>query len=241
MRHDNPADRLLAILEEGMRYKRDTNCRNVWQALLGVQDNNSLLLSRIGRLMELPGEIISSLKECYPEQGNTWSHWESQVNTAFMQQNLNGQWQGFIGQIDDQSINTLRLTSSLLELKSKIKNIPEEDLDKFKSTLLDLMDQVLQSDIDFELKKYLVRSIRRLINSIEEYKLTGAVAICDAIESTVGHAWLSPAFGEFLKTTDLGKKFASTLSVMADAITVATPLIPAIANFVSGLLESVAK
>lgn len=48
---DNPAQRLLDILEAGKTQKRDQNCRLVWVFLLQAQKNNEQhLLSRLAML-----------------------------------------------------------------------------------------------------------------------------------------------------------------------------------------------
>lgn len=71
--------------------------------------------------MELPNQVISDIKEYYPNQGNTHNHWSSNVNKGFMQQHLNSQWNGFIANIDAHTIDYLKISEDLLDAKDNIK------------------------------------------------------------------------------------------------------------------------
>jgi hypothetical protein len=235
MSHDNPANRLLSILEAGGKLNKKTVCREAWGSLLDASGNSALLMSRLGKLMELPALIIESLKDNYPNRGNTWAHWEVQVNRAFTTQNLDGHWETFINHIDGTSLTLLRLSSDLIEAKSPQETLSEEGLAGLRLKLTELAEDILASDLDHDLKKYLVRALRRLVNAIDEYQITGGAEILDAVEATIGHAAVSPAYREFMKDNDLGAKFVMTLSLMANAVTVA-PALKELASSVAGLL-----
>ncbi len=224
MNYDNPAARLLSLLEEGMKYDANTNCRVVWENLLGVNDSDSLLASRLGKVMGLPEIIIKALKDSYPQQNHDWSHWQSQINSAFMTQNLSSIWVSFISNIDQHSINYLRLASDLLQAKSNTKLLADEGLLVTREQLDAIYKEVLEFDLPDEVKKYLIRNLRKLILSIDEYKLTGALPILDAIEAAIGHAHLDNEYKNFLNDTELGKKLLDTLASMANVVTVAVGL-----------------
>ena len=92
---------------------------------------------------------------------------------------------------------------------------------------LSYWSSVLQSDSDSELKKYIIHHLRQILIAIDEYKITGALPILDAIESTIGHAYLDKKYYSFLKDTDIGKQIVVTLGVAANLVTIAVG-IPAI-------------
>jgi hypothetical protein len=60
-----------------------------------------------------------------------------------------------------------------------------------------------------------------MIISIDEYRLTGALPLLDAIDTTIGHAALEKNYKSFLTDTELGKRLLDTLSSMANVVTVA--------------------
>lgn len=224
MNYDNPAARLLALITIGKTIDRGANCRNSWEKLLDVQGNNPLLMSRLGKVMELPEATILALKEHFPSQQATWEYWEPKVNLAFMTQNLNEIWATFIDKIDDHSVNYLKMSTDLLQSRANTKLIGDKDTDELREKLNQILSEVLNSDIADDVKKFATRNIRKIIISLDEYKLTGALPILDAIDSAIGHAHLDKSYMNFLRDTELGKKLLDTLASAANIVTVAVGL-----------------
>ena len=71
---------------------------------------------QLGKVSSLPHEIIEFVKNDYPEQLRTTSHWTNQVNSAFIQQNYNGQFSTFTSKLI--IILYLSLLSSLIATKT---------------------------------------------------------------------------------------------------------------------------
>lgn len=93
---DNPALRLLDILEQGKSYRASDSCREVWKALLQTQKlSEHQLLSRLARVMELPERIEQVRQDHFSSLRNKSSYWRSQVESAFTSQSLNGRWETF--------------------------------------------------------------------------------------------------------------------------------------------------
>jgi len=91
---DNPALRLLDILEQGKSYQASDSCREVWKALLQTQKlSEHQLLSRLARVMELPERIEQVRQDHFSSLRNKSSYWRSQVESAFTSQSLNGRWE----------------------------------------------------------------------------------------------------------------------------------------------------
>lgn len=221
MNNDNPAARLLSILERGKQFPSNINCRTVWNQLLLVENDSALLMSRLGKIMELPEQIILALREGFPNQKNTWSHWSTKVNAGFMQQNLNANWDTFINHIDEHSITYLALAADLLQSKSNTKTISDDEIKSVREKLSQVYDEVLSVDLPDEVKKYLIRYLRKILIGIDEYYLTGALPLLDAVDTMVGHAAIDTNYRSFLRDTVLGKKILETLGAMANVVTVA--------------------
>jgi len=97
MNTDNPAGRLLHILQECKKIPQHSTGREAWRKILNVNVNNdALLVSRLGKVMELPHQVINDIQNNFPNQKNSHKHWSAKVNTAFTQHDLNGQWSKFI-------------------------------------------------------------------------------------------------------------------------------------------------
>lgn len=220
MQYDNPAARLVAILADGKKIRRTEPCRQAWEGLLNTNDQ-ALLISRLGKLMSLPQEIIDQTKDLYPSQRPTWIHWSSQVNAGFSSQNLNGTWETFIQHIDNHTIDYLAMSADLLQAKSTINQLDLDTLLDLRKSIDALLHDVILSETPQELKKYIIHHLRKILTSIEEYKITGSMPILDAVESTIGHAYLDQGYLKFLKDTELGARILETLAITANVVTVA--------------------
>lgn len=230
MKYDNPAARLLSILSEGKKINASDLCRRSWAKLLETPESDqALLVSRIGKLMGLPQDIIDQTTELYPDQPPTWQHWLNQVNTAFSSQNLNGQWQTFIQHIDGHTITYLTMSANLLESKSSIKQLNLSEITELRETIRVLVESVINSDAEVSLKKYIVHHLRQILNAIDEYIITGALPILDAVEATIGHAYLDKSYRSYLTKTEMGKEILETLGAVANLVTIAVG-IPAITH-----------
>jgi hypothetical protein len=222
MNYDNPAARLLAILQNGKRFDRSTmNCRTVWTEILESNGNEALLMSRLGKVMELPQAAVTALQELYPTEDATWTHWQGQVISGFASQQLHAAWQTFIDHIDDHTITYLKLSATLLQQRTTTKTLASDELRAIRDNLSDIVDDLVDSDQPEELKKYLVRHLRKILVSIDEYRLTGALPLLDSLESTLGHAALDRSYSKFLTDHELGKRVLDNLYAMANVITVA--------------------
>ena len=239
MDFDNPAYRLLTLLEEGKRLDQNISCRQAWATLLNVPPDSPELFVRIGKVMELPSLTVSAIRFTYPDEPDTWSHWVSQIQNGFNGQVLNQTWATFIGAIDHHSINFLKVHSRLFQVKSKLKPLDGDVLNEAKKGLAEILDLLLASeDIDKEVRVALSRNIRKLINAIEEYKLTGSAGIFDSIEVLFGHTYFDPKYAQVIKESTLGEKVAKIVGVLADSMTVALGL-PKATESVKALLAYV--
>ncbi len=222
MQYDNPAARLSAILEYGINQDRGKKCRDVWAVILKTGKNDSLLMSRIGKVMALPEEIYEKIN--FSIQPEPYDYWSNKVNTAFKVQNINGVWSTFIDHIDIHTINYLKSCSDILQLHLKFDLIDENKLSEIKKSITDVINDVtidIDKDIDDEIKKYLVRTLQRIIVAIDEYMISGATPIMEAVEIAYGHAFIDNKYRNIVSKTEIGKKFISILNFTASAVTLA--------------------
>ena len=221
---DNPAARLLAILQQGSEHKNEANCRGVWTALLDTGGNNTLLMSRLGKVMNLPAEIIQTLDQEFPHQSGAHAHWSNQVNRGFMEQNLNGRWDTFSKFIDQHTLSYLSLSADLLQSKANTSLLNETTLQDTRDKIDGVLKDVLESDFPDEIKNYLVRGLQRIIVAVDEYRISGAAPILDAMEITLGHAFFDAEYRRALTNTDIGRTIVDGLASVASSITIAVGL-----------------
>ena len=226
---DNPAKRLLTLLKQAQGMNPDTPCRTAWHTLLKTGNDEATLMVRLGKVMGLPAEIVQSMQRHYPNDPNSWNHWFSRVNNAFVSQQLAGQWQSFSGQIDEHTITYLGMTATLLGHMEHVAPISNDDAKRFKDELAEILADVLTSDLEPKVKDTVGRHLQRLIVAIDEYSLTGALPILDAVDAAIGHIAIDQQYADTLKNTSIGSRFAEALAAVANVVTVVVglPQLPA--------------
>ncbi|MDD5215896.1 MAG: hypothetical protein PHQ03_10220 [Methylococcales bacterium] len=245
---ENPAARLLAILEKGKSIPPEQTCQSAWNTLLDVHATPNMFLPRLAKVMELPNQIIEllDLLDTKDKQKNANKHWIGQVNTGFMCQSLNSQWVTFIQHIDEHTINYLIIISDIIEKQSNIKaQDSTQELSDIKQTLQNLLNDILgneELDKDKDIKRYLVRSLQRVIVAIDEHFISGYTPIIEAIETTIGYMALDfktdekKVYSAFYDT-GVAKELVAALYIISAMVTLATG-IPQLSNdFFQSLLH----
>lgn len=226
MEYDNPAGRLHSILVSLLAYPQTTAARDAWGGVFNLPKGElgPLLAEKVARTMLLPHEAVLMLKEEHPELAETYPSWVGQVVGGFLTHNLHGDMDGLKKNISSETLANLRITAALLHKGSGRKMVSPDDLNGIRATISELLSEVLESGIDERVKAYLVRSLRKMLTALEEYKLTGATEVLEVVERTVGHAMVDPEYRNFLLDSDLGKKVLDTLGAASNLMTVAVGL-----------------
>lgn len=233
---DNPAARLLSILEDGFTRKKDENCKSVWAEVLGAGNNGPLLMERLGKVMGLPSQIMEIVDREFPNQAKSQGHWIAQINNAFTQQQLAANWSSFRGHIDQNSLSFLSITSELIQAKLGTRLLESSTISDLREKVDGVLREAVGADIPGDIKRFLVRSLHKIIVAMDEYRISGAVPIQDAIDMTLGHAFVNHEYREMLRGSGIGKKVLDTLTAVASAVTVAIglPQLPAAFKFLIG-------
>ncbi|HDZ3719737.1 hypothetical protein V5H29_17070 [Vibrio cholerae] len=225
---DNAAARLLKILDEGKGISSNFPAKQAWGKIFRLEDietsteAQSTLMSKLGQVMLLPHETMTLVEQYYPAQAPALNHTLAQIQAAFVSQNLSGKWVTFIQHIDTHCIDALSMTAALLENKLETSVIDTEQLDTFRIRVQDLIEHTIKSDLTSEFKKFMTHYLQKILSAINDYLISGAMPILDAVEATLGHAVLDPNFKEALKESETGQKIRDMLGDLANIVTVAT-------------------
>ena len=228
---ENPAARLLAILEKGKAIGATQSCEHAWQIILGTQQlSDSLFFNRLAKVMELANQASELLEnlEVSERFKNANQYWISQINIGFRNQKLNGQWGTFINHIDERTIDSLATATEHFETKLALTQMPQEKLSEIKSTFQTLLNDILANEeVDKGVKKYLVRSLQRIIVAIDEHFISGYTPIIEAIETTIGYAVLDSKTPEkkvytAFYDTGMAKEVFTALNIISAMVTLAT-------------------
>lgn len=238
MNFDNPAFRLVTLLKEGKKIPHETHCRKAWAQLFGVNENSPELFSRLGKTMGIASEIISELRLAYPDEPENFDHWNNQLNAAFSGNELNSQWSTFISHIDIHTITYLELNASRINNKFSTKAANLEELKKIRVDLNEILASITASEIEHGVKTSLCRNLRKLIEAIDEYNITGTKAMFDAIEIVMGHSVFDPQYKQVLTNTENGKKIVTLISTLADMLAISQGL-PQVTEAVKFLIAKI--
>jgi len=222
---DNPAKRLLAVLQACKAIPPNETCRKAWQTVLKTEDEGQLL-SRLAKVLELAAAVTEVIREVFPRHLNAIQTLRIQVNAGITQQSLNGQWSAFLQQIPDHSIVSLEFASSLLDEREELKEIAADTLAEQRDTLFSIRAEIVAAtDIPDQVKLTILRYIQRLIEGIDEYFITGVFPVLDAVNTAVGNIAFDNVYNTALEQTESGKKFAASLSNVANSVTIATGIL----------------
>ncbi|KVO77097.1 hypothetical protein WJ79_12340 [Burkholderia ubonensis] len=146
-----------------------------------------------------------------------------------MTQQLSANWQTFIGSIDDHTLTYLGMTADLLSGKEYVATLPADKVEALRNDVSELLRETRASDLEPKVKDAIARHLQRLLIALEEYSLTGALPVLDAVEAGIGHLAFDSNYKQALSDTDIGQRFVNVLTAAASIVTVVVglPQLPA--------------
>ncbi|EDI4631237.1 hypothetical protein NQ468_001264 [Salmonella enterica] len=241
---DNPAQRLLDLLEQGNEYQRTDNCRKVWQKILQVEGmGEGLLLTRLAHAMALPGRIIQVREDNFSTLRGKSKHWKNCVDKAFVSQSLNDGWHTFRDNIDDRTLTELGMLSDLFETRGAHAGIAADEIDTLLERITHLRNEIRESGLSSMMKTLLLKQLAQLQEALESYSISGVEPVMDAVQSALGLAVLHPEYrNEISKGTgsQFGEKISALLTDTASVVTIAGAM-PAISGAVHVALTYLSK
>lgn len=226
MEKDNPARRLLFILEKGKSISSSTLCEETWYKILEIKNHDkSLLFNRLGKLITLPNTIKEDVLKYHPEQIGICTVAINNINKAFSSQNLSSQWSTFINYITNETLNYLTLIARLLDYEYKTQIIEEKKLSDFRDSVDILIKEIKELNVSDNFKKYLLSYLKKIVNSIDEYQITGVDPIIESFETIIGHTVINKDFGENIKDTKLTDKFIKMIKDLNELVSTGNNLL----------------
>jgi len=220
---NNPAARLLNILEQGGKKPKDKNCRLVWCELLNIDPNDKVMLfGRLGKVIALSSDIVDELQKIDGVNVERYMHWAKPLENAFFESTLSGQWHQFNKHVNEHVFNYLTMTSDFLSYRAPQPILPKTDLDKIVDGARKLLDEIKQSDLTTEIKEYMIKQLQKICIAADEYQITGSKYVVDVIDATFGHAILKNDLVKSAQNNTVAKKFWKFMANAAVITTIAT-------------------
>ena len=234
---DNPANRLLLIVQLCKTIGGNENCRNSWKKVLKA-DSESKMLDRISKVLDLSVETVNLMAATFPRHVPPLQKLNTQIVSGVTQQNLGGPWSSFIAQISDDSVVALGFAASLLDERDKLKTVDGSEMETHREKLAELRKEVMASDeLPEEVRLAIARYLGHLLDALDEYFITGIFPVLDATSTAIGNVAFDHSYGNALRDTTVGQKVAAALANVANSVTIITGMVQ-LAEPVQHILKS---
>lgn len=219
---DNPARRLHDILLHCKEISTGQGCRASWQMVLQTEDESELLV-RLGKLIELTRETVAVMQEAFPHHVDSVRELQLQVATGVAAQNLGAHWGTFADHVHSHPIVALGFAATLLDERAAFSSVDKGGLADQHQRLAELRAEVMASEeLPKDMRLTIARYLGRLIAGIDEYFITGIFPVLDAANTAIGAVASDVEYAGALRETTIGKKVAAALANVANTVTVAT-------------------
>ena len=97
-----------------------------------------------------------------------------------------GNWESFRKTFDDGLLDILQLMSENMSMYVGEEVIPEEELASLQADVEDLINKVVDSDIDVDIRNVLFEGLEAVRDALLKYQVYGAEGIRNAVDKNVG-------------------------------------------------------
>ena len=203
------------------------NTFSAWREIFDLSNDTDIkdILMKIGKLYKLVGEVNEFIRVTAPNSLEDNNYWTTQVLQFLAQSSLDRLWADSIYYIDDHTIKYLKMTAQIIDFNldknqnNHLKNLDTNKIKDINGSIKKLYEEVLNSDLNEQLKISVLKYLSRLIQTLEEYWITGSEAVLEAIELTIGHMAVDSKYREFMTKEPLG---SSIMQKVSDVIVIMT-------------------
>jgi hypothetical protein len=132
------------------------------------------------------------------------------------------------------------MTTDMLNLQKPEPTLKNDQLTSLKTKFIDIEKEINESDLDIDLKKFMLKRIKNILNALDEYKISGIEPISDAINITIGQIVINNDIASKSKESSIAKKFWELIVDASVIVTLATG-VPQIENNLQNLLPLIEK
>lgn len=185
MTYDNPAGRLLHLLHEGREIQKadTTTIKNAWRFLLEAEQDDSLLVRRLGWVFQLPSRIREEVVQRPSINADLYLRKLPVIEGALMKP-LEDNWLNFMRAIDDSAVLALEFLTDALGIPAQPLDL--DAVERLRRRVAELLDEVMGANIDNDLRAFLARHLQHMHHALVEVAIRGKEALRDAVEQTVG-------------------------------------------------------
>ena len=181
---DNPAERLLRILESAKNYPaKQHHAASAWKSIFGLQEELQIP-AKLGGLYVLASRVSKEMVDRSPSSAKVAAH----LNNCMLRMchgRLNEPWEETSKYIDEHTIEYLRMHANFSKSFLKNREIDQNDFLKARSALEDAISEISRSNLSLDSKNLIIRRIRDILIAIDNFAITGQEAVFDAFKIAI--------------------------------------------------------
>jgi hypothetical protein len=219
MTFDNAASRLHVILEKAIEVNPNSNCGSVWMQLLEAKDDEELL-AKLAAVMQLPAQTALLLTAHHPLQARSIEQWRQPIVFGFKSMQLDGTWNTFRGHLNPSVVSQVGLIGELLHTSMPFQTLKEDEISVVVEKLNAAMAAVKDSSLGGALKRYIVVELHALIQSLRDYRISGAMPVLRQVEAMNFHSGVDSEYKSFLTDHEIGRQVYEGIGAAAGLLTI---------------------
>jgi len=208
MELNNPAGRLLTILEKCRTVPKTEKTRDAWAKVLDIKSEDRLrLVGQVGKVFALADEIAIELERIEGVNISRYMSWTKYLEAALSGCNFDATWHEFISKINEPTLDYLHMASGMLATNRPQPVLEYAELESIYAGAKDIIKEIIASELPLQMKQYFLEQLRKICTAIEEYQITGSPEVLDIVEATFGKAVLCKEYLDARETHESVSKF----------------------------------
>lgn len=207
MSSNNPAGRLLRLLETGQKKPEGKRASEVWAELLRAESGDFAdVLRRLGIVQQLPYHVRDKISRIDDIDTELHLRWMPQVEKAFGSFQLRSPWKNFITHIDEPTLMALSFCNDRLSRQEEGGFNDEVVRDSIREAE-EIRQLVHESNLEKSVRDFLSKHVSNIHHSLEEYPISGPEAIEEALQITIGSVTINQEIYHKSRETSIGIRF----------------------------------
>lgn len=187
---NNPAGRLLQILEQFSEQRRDAfnsrSNRDAWKNILELEtENDTEIFQAVLCVNELVRDTKVMIGSAAPNP-QLYLKCFDKIEKAVFPRELDKDFDVSMRLIDDAVLQSLQFSCELLSSFYDEGDVTKEELSSILDDVEALFEQTHSSGLDNDVKTFILESLEAIRRSISHYKIYGAKGLRSAFQLTLG-------------------------------------------------------